>query len=44
VGCDLAAPADFWNYDYHNIPRPLWPWDELDDLQPSHSAIGKTGV
>lgn len=26
-GC---APADFWNYDYHHIPRPLWPWDELD--------------
>ena len=24
-GC---APPDFWNYEYHNIPRPLWPWDE----------------
>ena len=24
-GC---APADFWNYPYHNIPRPLWPWDD----------------
>lgn len=24
-GC---APADFWNYDYQNIPRPLWPWDK----------------
>ena len=23
-GC---APADFWNYDFHKIPRPLWPWD-----------------
>jgi microcystin degradation protein MlrC len=23
-GC---APPDFWHYDYHNIPRPLWPWD-----------------
>lgn len=23
-GC---APSDFWNYDYRNIPRPLWPWD-----------------
>jgi microcystin degradation protein MlrC len=26
-GC---APADFWNYRYHNIPRPLWPWDEME--------------
>jgi microcystin degradation protein MlrC len=24
-GC---APSDFWGYDYHNIPRPLWPWDD----------------
>lgn len=27
-GC---APADFWNYEYHNIPRPLWPWDNDND-------------
>lgn len=27
AGC---APSDFWNYPYHNIPRPLWPWDEID--------------
>jgi microcystin degradation protein MlrC len=27
-GC---APADFWNYPYHNIPRPLWPWDEVEE-------------
>jgi microcystin degradation protein MlrC len=26
-GC---APSDFWNYEYRNIPRPLWPWDELE--------------
>jgi microcystin degradation protein MlrC len=25
-GC---APADFWNYPYRKIPRPLWPWDEI---------------
>jgi microcystin degradation protein MlrC len=24
-GC---APADFWRYEYRNIPRPLWPWDD----------------
>jgi microcystin degradation protein MlrC len=26
-GC---APSDFWNYEYKNIPRPLWPWDEME--------------
>jgi microcystin degradation protein MlrC len=26
-GC---APSDFWNYEYKNIPRPLWPWDEIE--------------
>jgi microcystin degradation protein MlrC len=25
-GC---APSDFWHYDYRNISRPLWPWDEI---------------
>lgn len=30
-GC---APSDFWNYPYHNIPRPLWPWDETHDWEP----------
>jgi microcystin degradation protein MlrC len=27
-GC---APSDFWNYEYRRIPRPLWPWDEIED-------------
>ena len=30
-GC---APSDFWNYEYRNIQRPLWPWDEIPDWQP----------
>jgi microcystin degradation protein MlrC len=30
-GC---APSDFWNYEYREIQRPLWPWDEIDDWQP----------
>ncbi|MCE9525142.1 MAG: MlrC C-terminal domain-containing protein, partial [Planctomycetales bacterium] len=30
-GC---APSDFWNYEYRNIPRPLWPWDEIENWQP----------
>lgn len=25
-GC---APPDFWTYPYRDIPRPLWPWDEV---------------
>ncbi len=29
-GC---APSDFWNYPYQRIPRPLWPWDAMDDWQ-----------
>jgi microcystin degradation protein MlrC len=28
-GCALP---DFWTYDYHRIPRPLWPWDEATQL------------
>lgn len=27
-GC---APPNFWEYDYAQIPRPLWPWDEIAD-------------
>lgn len=30
-GC---APADFWHYEYRNIPRPLWPWDQIRDWRP----------
>jgi microcystin degradation protein MlrC len=30
-GC---APADFWHYPYRHIPRPLSPWDEMDDTEP----------
>jgi microcystin degradation protein MlrC len=26
-GC---APSDFWNYPYHHISRPLWPWDAVE--------------
>jgi len=29
-GC---APPNFWEYEYAQIPRPLWPWDEIDDWQ-----------
>jgi microcystin degradation protein MlrC len=26
-GC---SPADFWNYPYQHITRPLWPWDAVE--------------
>lgn len=32
LGC---APSDFWTYDYHRIPRPLWPWDEMAEWRPA---------
>lgn len=35
-GC---APADFWRYDYRQIPRPLWPWDEIDAWRPSPEIV-----
>ena len=35
-GC---APSDFWNYPFHNIPRPLWPWDEIDAWQADPNVI-----
>jgi microcystin degradation protein MlrC len=31
-GC---APADFWRYEYRNVPRPLWPWDEITSWSPA---------
>jgi microcystin degradation protein MlrC len=30
-GC---APSDFWTFEYKNIDRPLWPWDEISDWRP----------
>jgi microcystin degradation protein MlrC len=35
-GC---APSDFWHYDYRNIPRPLWPWDEITSWAPDPVCI-----
>jgi microcystin degradation protein MlrC len=36
-GC---APSDFWRYDYHRIPRPLWPWDEIEAWAPDPVIFG----
>ena len=27
-GC---SPSNFWELDYRQIPRPLWPWDEISE-------------
>lgn len=35
-GC---APSDFWNYPYRNIPRPIWPWDEIQTWTPAPQVI-----
>ena len=31
-GC---APSDYWNYPFHRIPHPIWPWDEIRDWRPA---------
>lgn len=33
-GC---APSDFWTYNFQQITRPLWPWDEIDSWSASPS-------
>ena len=38
-GC---APSDFWHYDYQNIPRPLWPWDEIASWTPDPVCISSS--
>jgi len=30
VAAPGCAPSDFWKYDYPQIDRPLWPWDEIN--------------
>ncbi|MDX1945877.1 MAG: M81 family metallopeptidase [Pirellulaceae bacterium] len=30
-GC---APPNYWEYDFTQIPRPLWPWDDIADWHP----------
>jgi microcystin degradation protein MlrC len=38
-GC---APPDFWNYEYKQIPRPLWPWDEIKDWQAAPQVLERS--
>jgi microcystin degradation protein MlrC len=37
-GC---APSDFWKHEYRNIPRPLWPWDEISQWTPAPVLRGR---
>ncbi|MDA1049183.1 MAG: M81 family metallopeptidase [Planctomycetota bacterium] len=37
-GC---APSDFWNHDFKNIPRPLWPWDDIEQWTPAEGLLQK---
>jgi microcystin degradation protein MlrC len=39
-GC---APSDFWRYEYRNIPRPLWPWDEIESWAPELARSASEG-
>ncbi|HVS34067.1 MAG TPA: M81 family metallopeptidase [Gemmataceae bacterium] len=36
TGC---APSDFWQYAFRNIPRPLWPWDEITEWTPDPLVV-----
>jgi microcystin degradation protein MlrC len=38
-GC---APSDFWRYEYEKIPRPLWPWDEMENWSPEPLLFGES--
>jgi microcystin degradation protein MlrC len=40
VNAPGCAPADFWNYEYRHIPRPLWPWDDFP-WQPAAEVLGR---
>jgi microcystin degradation protein MlrC len=40
VAAPGCAPADFWRYEYQNIDRPLWPWDEIEHWQAAPLVIG----
>jgi microcystin degradation protein MlrC len=38
-GC---APSEFWRYEYQNIQRPLWPWDEIENWRPAPRIVRRT--
>lgn len=40
-GC---APTDFANYEYRNIRRPIWPWDEIPVWEPDPTVTRSAHV
>jgi microcystin degradation protein MlrC len=40
VAAPGCAPPNFWEYDYAQIPRPLWPWDKIDRWRSSPQVFG----
>lgn len=40
-GC---APSDFSKYPFHNIRRPLWPWDEIEGWEPDRPSSPLSAV
>jgi microcystin degradation protein MlrC len=40
VAAPGCAPADFWTQPFEKIPRPLWPWDEVDEWRREVVVIG----
>jgi microcystin degradation protein MlrC len=44
VGAPGCAPADFWRYEYREIDRPLWPWDEIDEWHAEPAVFERTPV
>jgi microcystin degradation protein MlrC len=43
VGGPGCAPADFWQYTYRRIPRPVWPWEEIDGWAPNPQVVVRGG-
>jgi microcystin degradation protein MlrC len=39
VAAPGCAPPNFWEYDYAQIPRPLWPWDNIDQWHSSPQVL-----
>jgi microcystin degradation protein MlrC len=39
VAAPGCAPSEFWKYDYAQIPRPLWPWDQIESWRSTPEVI-----
>ena len=41
VAAPGCAPADFWRYEYREIDRPLWPWEEIGEWRARPSIVNR---